>query len=96
MSNHCIECQKCCRSVNIPMEVGVGVSFVQFLMIRGMVVKHSVERRQVGIIDRWTPHTSVVVDVPCQHLGTDGCRIYAERPAECRAYECDDYKTNKT
>jgi len=78
VSNHCIECQECCKAVLVPVAKDVGVSFMNFLITMGMVITGS-------------PELSVVVNVVCQHLGVDGCKIYNERPVECRAYECGEY-----
>jgi Fe-S-cluster containining protein len=32
------------------------------------------------------------VRMPCAALGSDGCRVYPDRPSECRRYECLLYR----
>ncbi len=72
-SDLCVTCGLCCQGL-LHRFVKVETDEGPLLHRLGLEVQ-SHEKHQV-------------FELPCHHLGTEGCRVYSERPSTCRSYRC--------
>lgn len=72
-STLCVACGLCCRG----------------LLHRYALTEPGEEAllEELGLSTR-TSEKRLVFDLPCHHLGAEGCRVYTRRPATCRSYQC--------
>ena len=70
----CIACQACCKLLAVPMKMPRKEQ-LKFYRARGC----SFKMRKTGL--------QIVIPFPCPQLTKDGCKIYDNRPEDCRTFD---------
>lgn len=100
MRDHCERCGDCCRSGGPTLhkkdiallEKGVLTRKDLFTLRKGEVVNNQILGERIPLDTEIVKVRSVAKGTACAYLDEEGasCRIYADRPVECRALECWD------
>lgn len=76
-TNRCGDCHKCCEHYS--------------LEITNLQDQTLILSKVWGLA---SPDGCIMIDIqiPCQHLTSEGCKIYDDRPQTCRDFVCDILK----
>jgi len=75
IENKCKGCTECCKELAFQFDGMVDSTFREFYKVRGCMLRYLKDS------------TFLTIPTPCQHLRDYGCKIYDERPENCRQFD---------